>query len=193
MEETKKLLISGKISKEEALRIGKTTTAEINRLESHKAQINKIASDLQLKTQLRELKYDKLENCFTDLFLEKNNDQMLAAYMQFINLKTVFAFIDGVSNKEETDKFFISLAGLQNQAKKLYSDLKAHIETLTEMEERYQPEELDLTETHVSEKNIDAELNEMFGPLTTTEEPVEQQVQEETVTEELEDVTQILK
>ena len=193
MEENRKLLVSGKMTKDEALRSGKNISAEINRLEAHKAQINQIVQDLQLKAQLRELKYDKLELCFSDLFLEKNNDVMLAAYMRFISLKTIFAFIDGVSNKEETDKFFINLAALQSQASQQYTKLKEQLGGIDDIRNRNKREEFELNQTQVNQGNIDDELEKLYGPLSTTEEPVEQQVQEETVTEELEDVTQILK
>ena len=193
MDENRKLLVSGKMTKEEALRSGKNISAEINRLEAHKAQINEIAQDLQLKAQLRELKYDKLELNFSDLFLEKNNDLMLAAYMKFINLKTIFEFIDGVTNKEQAEKFFINLAALQSQASQQYTNLKHELEMFDDIRNRNKREQFELNQTQTNQQNIDDELEKLYGPLSTTEEPAEQQVQEETVSEELEDVTQILK
>ena len=191
IEKNKALLISGKMSKQEALTSGQALIGDKERFK-YNMNATKTAADKLLSTiQLRNTKYDKLNISFTDLFLEKDNDLMLAIYMKYVNLKKCFAFIDGVATEEELNDFILDITGLQAQAKQNYEELKRSNEVMGDVIDRFTVDVETPVQTIKSESEIDAELINIYGNLGTQEE----EQTEETVENqgEVEDVSTLIR
>ena len=193
MDEIKKSLISGKISKDEALIKGQRLKAEIDRCVAKNIQTDKGVKELLAKIQLRNIKGDKIEENLQELFAERDNSILLAAYMSFIDLKAVYSFIDGISTSEEADRFFSNLVQMRKLANIRFKELNAQVDHLIKISQISIVEET--TEypglTRGRNVNVDKELEALFGPLNGVEEP--EQKEEEVKEDQTEDITQIIK